>query len=88
VPSTVAALFHGGRCRAAELRDAVGVRTERSAMSDKNIDKAKGRVKEAAGSLADDDELKREGRADQRRSSVKDKVDKAADKAKNAVDRD
>jgi uncharacterized protein YjbJ (UPF0337 family) len=57
-------------------------------MSDKNIDKAKGRAKEAAGSLADDDDLKREGRADQRKSAVKDKVDKAADKAKNAVDGD
>ena len=34
-------------------------------MSDKNIDEAKGRVKEAAGSLTDDDKLKREGKADQ-----------------------
>ena len=57
-------------------------------MSDKNTDKAKGRVKEAAGSLAGDDRLKREGRDDQRKSSVKDAVDKAADKAKGAVDGD
>ena len=33
-------------------------------MSDKNVDEAKGRVKEAAGSLTDDDKLKREGSAD------------------------
>ena len=29
-----------------------------------NMDEAKGRVKEAAGDLTDDDELKREGKAD------------------------
>lgn len=57
-------------------------------MSDKNIDEAKGRVKEAAGSLTDDDKLKREGRTDQAKSSVKDTVDKAAQKAKDAVDGD
>ena len=57
-------------------------------MSDKNVDEAKGRTKEAAGSLTDNDNLKREGRADQAKSSVKDKVDKVADKAKDALDRD
>jgi uncharacterized protein YjbJ (UPF0337 family) len=57
-------------------------------MSDKNTDEAKGRVKEAAGSLTDDDKLRREGKADQAKSSVKDKVDKVADKAKDALDRD
>jgi uncharacterized protein YjbJ (UPF0337 family) len=57
-------------------------------MSDKNVDEAKGRVKEAAGSLTNDDELKREGKADQAKSSVKDAVDKVADTAKNALDRD
>ena len=55
-------------------------------MSDKHIDEAKGRVKEAAGSLTDDDRLKREGRTDKTKSSVKDKVDQAAEKAKDAVD--
>ena len=49
-------------------------------MSDKNIDQAKGRVKEAAGSLAGDRDLKNEGKVDQAKSSVKDKVDKVADK--------
>ncbi|MFZ0384478.1 MAG: CsbD family protein [Solirubrobacteraceae bacterium] len=55
-------------------------------MSDKNIDEAKGRVKEAAGSLTDDDKLRREGKADQAKSSVKNAVDNVADKAKDAVD--
>jgi uncharacterized protein YjbJ (UPF0337 family) len=57
-------------------------------MSDKNIDEAKGRVKEAAGSLTDDDKLRREGKADQAKSSFKDAVDNVADTAKRAVDRD
>ena len=57
-------------------------------MSDKNIDEAKGRAKEAAGSLTDDDKLRREGKADQAKSSVKDAVDNIADKAKDALDRD
>jgi uncharacterized protein YjbJ (UPF0337 family) len=62
--------------------------TERSSMSDKNIDEAKGRVKEAAGSLTDNDKLRREGKGDQAKSSFKNAVDNVADKAKNAVDGD
>jgi uncharacterized protein YjbJ (UPF0337 family) len=57
-------------------------------MSDKRIDEAKGRAKEAAGSLADDDDLKREGKADQAKSSIKDAVDSVADKVKGVLDRD
>lgn len=49
-------------------------------MTDKNVDEAKGRVKEAAGSLTGDSELKNEGKVDQAKSSVKDGVDKVADK--------
>ena len=48
-------------------------------MTDKSIDKVKGRVKEAAGALTGDRRLKKEGRADQARSSVKNAVDKIAD---------
>jgi len=48
-------------------------------MTGKNIGKAKGRVKEAAGALTGDKRLKNEGRADQARSSVKNAVDKIAD---------
>ena len=57
-------------------------------MSDKNVDEAKGRVKEAAGSLTDDDKLKREGKADRTKSSVKNAVDNVADTAKDALDGD
>jgi uncharacterized protein YjbJ (UPF0337 family) len=48
-------------------------------MPDKNIDKAKGRVKEAAGALTGNQRLKDEGRVDQAKGSVKDAVDKVAD---------
>lgn len=48
-------------------------------MTDKSIDKAKGRVKEAAGALTADRRLKNEGRHDQAKSSVKNAVDKVAD---------
>jgi uncharacterized protein YjbJ (UPF0337 family) len=56
-------------------------------MTDKHVDDAKGRVKEAAGALTDDDELKREGKTDQAVASVKDATDKVADTVKDAVDR-
>ena len=49
-------------------------------MTDKNVDEAKGRVKEAAGSLTGDKDLKNEGKVDQAKSTVKDTVDKVADK--------
>jgi uncharacterized protein YjbJ (UPF0337 family) len=56
--------------------------------TDKNVDEGKGRLKEAAGSLTGDDDLKNEGKADRSKASLKDKVDKVAEKAKGALDRD
>jgi uncharacterized protein YjbJ (UPF0337 family) len=53
-----------------------------------NTDEAKGRIKEAAGSLTDDDKLKREGKADRAEGEAKKAVDKAADKVKDTLDRD
>jgi uncharacterized protein YjbJ (UPF0337 family) len=55
--------------------------------TNKNVDEGKGRLKEAAGSLTGDEDLKREGKADQAKASAKDKVDKLAGKAKDALDR-
>ena len=49
-------------------------------MPDKNIDKAKGRAKEAAGALSGNKRLKNEGRTDQAKGSVKTAADKVADK--------
>jgi uncharacterized protein YjbJ (UPF0337 family) len=48
-------------------------------MTDKNIDQAKGRVKEAAGALTGDRDLKNEGRTDQAKGSLKKAVDKVAE---------
>lgn len=54
-------------------------------MSSGTVDKAKGRLKEAAGALADDHELKGEGKADQLAGKVKDTVERVVDKTKNLV---
>jgi uncharacterized protein YjbJ (UPF0337 family) len=50
-------------------------------------DEIKGRVKEAAGVLADNDELRREGKKDQAVGKVKKTVQKAADAVKKAVNK-
>lgn len=50
------------------------------------IDEAKGRAKEAAGDLTDNDKLKAEGKADKAAGKVKDAVDTVKDKANDAVD--
>ncbi len=50
------------------------------------MDEAQGRMKEAAGDLADDDDLKREGKVDQASATAKDKAEDLKDKVGNAVD--
>jgi uncharacterized protein YjbJ (UPF0337 family) len=57
-------------------------------MSEGKIDEMKGRAKEAAGDLTDDDDLENEGKVDRASGAIKDKVDKATDKVKDAVNRD
>jgi uncharacterized protein YjbJ (UPF0337 family) len=47
-----------------------------------NMDDLKGRVKEAAGDLTEDDDLKREGQIDQGKGKVKGFIDDVADKLK------
>jgi len=54
--------------------------------TDGKMDDAKGRVKEAAGSLTNDDDLKREGKADQAGGAAKEKVGDAKDKIDDVVD--
>lgn len=56
-------------------------------MSDGSADEAKGRVKEAAGSLTGDDSLKNEGKVDRASGSIKDKLDNMTDKVKDALRR-
>ena len=57
-------------------------------MSDINKDDLKGRAKEAAGDLTNDDSLKNEGKVDRASGSVKDKVGDAADKVKDVLRKD
>jgi uncharacterized protein YjbJ (UPF0337 family) len=49
------------------------------------FDEAKGRMKEAAGDLSDDDDLKREGKMDQAGATVKEKTNEAVDTVKEKV---
>jgi len=53
-----------------------------------NMDEMKGRMKEAAGDLADDDDMKREGKADRMGAEIKDKANRVVDKAKDVVNKD
>jgi uncharacterized protein YjbJ (UPF0337 family) len=57
-------------------------------MGDGDADDLKGRVKEAAGDLTDDDDLKNEGKVDKASGAVKDGVGDVADKAKDVVTSD
>ncbi len=62
------------------------VRAYRGGMPNK--DEMKGRAKEAAGDLTEDEDLKREGEVDQAKGKAKDKVDQAGEKIKRFVTRD
>jgi uncharacterized protein YjbJ (UPF0337 family) len=57
-------------------------------MGDGRTDDLKGRAKEAAGDLTDDDNLKNEGKVDRASGAVKDKVGDAADKVKDGLRKD
>ncbi|HEX3623326.1 MAG TPA: CsbD family protein [Acidimicrobiales bacterium] len=48
-----------------------------------NADDLKGRVKEAAGDITDNDDMKRDGKVDRGKGKVKDVVDDVADKFKS-----
>ena len=50
------------------------------------VDDAKGRIKEAAGAVKDDSDLKREGKADRVAGSLKDKVERAKDWVDDKID--
>jgi uncharacterized protein YjbJ (UPF0337 family) len=57
-------------------------------MTDGDIDAAKGKLKQAAGDLTDDEDLRREGKVDEATGSIKEKIGDAADKVKDALRRD
>lgn len=57
-------------------------------MSDGSVDKTKGRVKQAAGDLTDDQNLKNEGKVDEGTGKAKGALGKAGDKAKGMLRKD
>lgn len=57
-------------------------------MADGKTDETKGRLKEAAGDLTGDRDLKREGKVDKAEGGVKNAVDDIGDKVKDAMHRD
>jgi uncharacterized protein YjbJ (UPF0337 family) len=57
-------------------------------MPDGSMDETKGRVKEAAGDLTGDQELKDEGKVDRASGKAKDAVGSVADKAKDLLRKD
>ena len=52
---------------------------------DGQMDKLKGRVKQVVGDLTNNKRLKAEGKLDEFRGTVKNKIDKVADKLKEQV---
>ncbi|NNF55796.1 MAG: CsbD family protein [Acidimicrobiales bacterium] len=50
------------------------------------MDKLKGRAKQAAGDLTDNDELEREGQRDESAGKLKDTVDDVEDGVDDAID--
>ena len=53
---------------------------------DSKLDQAKGKVKQAAGDLTGNDDLKREGKVDEASGNAKAKLEDVKDKAEDAVD--
>jgi len=56
-------------------------------MADNKLEDMKGRAKEAAGDLTDNDDLKREGKMDRASASIKDKAEDVKDKVEDTVDK-
>ena len=52
---------------------------------DGQMDKIKGRIKQAVGDITNNKRLKAEGKTDEFRGAVKNKIDKVADKLKEQV---
>jgi uncharacterized protein YjbJ (UPF0337 family) len=71
---------------AAAARAVTAVNERNTAMGGK-MDQVKGRIKEAAGVLTDDESLKREGQVDQVVGKVKETAAKVAKKVKETVEK-
>ncbi len=51
-------------------------------------DQVKGKIKQAAGDLTGDDDLKNEGKADETAGNIKDKIGDLVDKVKDRLHKD
>jgi uncharacterized protein YjbJ (UPF0337 family) len=56
-------------------------------MSSGSADKAKGRIKKAAGDLADDPKLRRRGKVDEAAGKAKDAVESGIDRARDKINK-
>ena len=54
---------------------------------DNDLDQAKGRIKQAAGDLTDNKDLKKQGKADEAAGKAKEFVEDTKDKAEGFIDR-
>jgi uncharacterized protein YjbJ (UPF0337 family) len=54
---------------------------------DNDLDQAKGKIKQAAGDLTDNKDLKKEGEVDEKAGKVKEFLEDAKDKAEDVVDK-
>jgi uncharacterized protein YjbJ (UPF0337 family) len=54
---------------------------------DNDLDQAKGRIKQAAGDLTDNKDLKNEGKADEKAGKAKEFIEDMKDKAEGLVDK-
>jgi uncharacterized protein YjbJ (UPF0337 family) len=52
-----------------------------------NLDEAKGRAKQAVGDLTDNDDMKSEGKVDEKAGEAKNKAGELKDKAEDAIDK-
>ncbi len=53
---------------------------------DKDLDQAKGKLKQAVGDLTDNEKLEREGKADEAGGKLKEAVSRVKDKVDGAID--
>jgi uncharacterized protein YjbJ (UPF0337 family) len=61
--------------------------TESRNVMDNDLDQAKGRIKQAAGDLTDNKDLKKEGQVDENAGKVKEFLEDTKDKADDVVDK-
>ena len=68
-----------------DIADQQGKNQKEASSMDGLVDKAKGRMKEAAGALADDDTLRQEGQLDQVVGTAKETAEQMVDRVRNAI---